>query len=863
MTNPSHNPNRNRASQAAAALDSYRGKRNFPATPEPSAASSPDPHPPGAPDACLFVIQEHHARRHHFDLRLEMDGVLKSWAVPKEPSLDPEVKRLAVEVEDHPLEYATFEGEIPAGQYGAGQVRIWDVGTWEPVDTPRSSKDALAKGKLKFELHGERLHGRFLLTRIAASEEEKQPHWLLRKLADQPAGPGSPASQPGQATPAPGPRRTRRHATAPAAPKPPAPRPAPTTLPAPQLAKLVAAVPRGGDWLHEIKFDGYRILAAKRSGKLSLVTRSGLDWTHRFGDLATQIDALSQDDFLIDGEIVAFDSKQRSDFGRLQAALKSGRTERLVFIGFDLLDLAGTDLSAEPLITRKTRLCELIPDNSRRILFSHHWRGHAEGKQLFAQACELRLEGIISKPASDPYLPGSRNGWRKIKCIQREEFIICGFTPPQGGNRGFGALILGSYENGQLTYRGKVGTGFTEAGRLSLLNEMLPLRTPNSPFPEEPPAEPATWLRPSMVAEVNFAELTADGRIRHGSFIAIREDKPASDVHHEQTETDPPTMTPDEPARHSATPPKSTPTLAKAAAARTTAKRPAAGAQDARVAGLVISHPTRILYPGTEITKLDVARYYARVAPLILPHLVNRPLAFLRAPSGIAGQIFFQKHFPTRLPAGVKSKPLDHGDPDSQVCYLTHEKGLVSLVQNGVIEFHPWGSALAKPEQPDVLIWDLDPGDGVTWPEVLGTAFLLRDLLRERGLNPVVKTTGGKGLHVQVFLTPDHPWDVLKPFTKSIAALLAKQNPKRLTTQASKSLRNGKIYVDYLRNGRGATAIAPWSLRARPGATIATPLNWDQLATTDPATLTLPNSQPTIPKEWASALASRDSVRPS
>jgi bifunctional non-homologous end joining protein LigD len=811
---------------AAAALDPYQAKRDFTVTPEPAAepaaghAPGPPPEPARDPavaaDRSLFVIQEHHARRHHFDLRLEMDGVLKSWAVPKEPSLDPEVKRLAVEVEDHPLEYATFEGKIPAGQYGAGQVRIWDLGTWEPVDAPRNSKDALAKGKLKFDLHGTRLHGRFLLTRMTGSEDNH--HWLLRKLADDPA-----------ATPA---RRTRRSATAPLARKTPKPKPAPTTLPAPQLAKLATAVPRGADWLHELKFDGYRIFAAKRAGTLTLVTRSGLDWTHRFGDLANKLAALSDDDFLIDGEIVAFDAQHRSDFSRLQAALKSGRTEKLAFIGFDLLDFAGTDLARNPLIERKAALCKLIPESSPRILFSHHWRGHTEGRQLFEQACELKLEGIISKPAGDPYLSGSRHGWRKIKCIQREEFIICGYTQPKGGNRGFGALVLASYEHGQLTYRGKVGTGFSDERRLTLLDDMQPLRRNSCPLADDP-GEDATWLRPELVAEVNFAELTADGRIRHGSFIALREDKPPTEVHMEAVIMDTGTNPPGK------------------------SKQPA---DPDRVAGVVISHPNRLLFPGTEITKHDVAAWYSRVAPLILPHLVNRPLAFLRAPSGIDGQIFFQKHFAARLPAGVKSKPLDPADPDSCVSYLTGEKGLISLVQHGVIEFHPWGAALAKPDQPDVLVWDLDPGDNLAWDEVLGAAFLLRDLLRDRGFHPLVKTSGGKGLHVQIFLTPDHSWDVLKPFTKAVATLLAKQNPQRLTIQASKSERTGRIYIDYLRNGRGATCVAPWSLRARPGATIATPLAWEQLPHILPSSLTLPTADPSIPLEWASSLASRDSV---
>ncbi len=782
-------PRKQRRKPADAALEAYRRKRNFGATPEP------DDRTRGG-SGSIFVVQEHHARSHHFDLRLELDGVLKSWAVPKGPSLDPAVKRLAVQVEDHPIEYATFQGIIPAGNYGAGKVEIWDAGTWEPAKPDEDPRQALEKGRLGFRLSGTKLKGGFMLARMAGGK-----NWLLRKSRDErvPAG-----------------GLSRR------APQ----RKAGDEVPVPQLSKLSAVVPKGPDWIHELKFDGYRVIARQRNGKVALVTRGGHDWTDRFGDLADRISAISPKDFMIDGEVVVLDSRGRSDFGRLQEALKSGKSRELVFAAFDLLDLDGKDIAPLPLLRRKEMLRDLMPENDKRLMFSRHWTGSDEGRQLFEQACRLNLEGIISKEAKQPYLPGSRQSWRKVKCVARQEFVICGYTPPKGSCPGFGALVMGSFENGRLVPRGKVGTGFGDKQRMEILAELEERRLSKPPFEDGGVGEDVTWVRPDLVAEVKFSELTRDGFIRHGSFLGLREDKRAKDV---SLESEPGVTMEDEPSDNGN-----------------------------KVRGIAISNPNREIYPGTGITKLDVARYYDRVADWMLPYLAKRPLAFLRAPTGITGQIFFQKHFAAHLPKGVKMKSL--ADDDERVCHISDPTALLSLVQFGVLEFHPWGSPLSRPDKPDTLIWDLDPEPSVPWREVLGAAFLLRDLLTGCGLHPVVKTSGGKGLHVMVFCKPKWTWDRLKPFTRSVSEELRDLNPKRFTVQLSKAKRTGRIFIDWLRNGRGATCVAPWSLRARGNGPISLPLDWSALPEATPDGATLRNAELRLPAEWETAKSAPDDI---
>jgi len=783
--------------QDSAALESYLNKRNLGTSPEPGPQMEQSNDSPSGNDR-IFVVQEHHARSHHFDLRLELDGVLKSWAVPKGPSLDPAVKRLAVRVEDHPLEYAGFQGIIPPGNYGAGKVEIWDRGTWVPMQADEDPAEALAKGRLKFRLAGEKLRGDFLLTRIGGAHQGGD-QWLVSKLRESPAGGGRLShSRPG---------RRRRSA----GDHPP---------PSPQLSKLAASVPGGADWIHEVKFDGYRVIARKRGQAVTIITRGGHDWTARFGDLAERIGEVSDEDFTMDGEVVVFDENGRSDFGRLQDALGRGGSGSYVFAVFDLLDFAGKDIAVLPLLSRKELLREIVPEGNSRILFSRHWSGPAEGRQLFEQACRLKLEGIISKETRQPYLPGSRQSWRKIKCDNRQEFVICGYTAPRNAGAGFGALVLGSYEAGRLIPRGKVGTGFSDRQRREILAELEERRLSVSPFGGGGQSEEVTWVRPDMIAEVRFAELTRDGFIRHGSFVGLREDKRPGEVHLEV--------------------------------------EPEAPQGNPVVCGIAISNPGREIYPGTGITKLDVCRYYESVADLMLPYLVKRPLAFLRAPTGITGQIFFQKHFSAHLPKGVRMRTLP--DEDTRICHIADAAGLLSLVQFGVLEFHPWGSLMTRPDKPDMLIWDLDPDVAVPWREVLGAAFLLRDVLAGAGLRPVVKTSGGKGLHVVVFCKPRWPWERLKPLTRRVSELLASHNPRRLTVQAAKSKRTGKIFIDWLRNGRGATCVAPWSLRARGEGPVALPVNWGDLPSATPDGVTLRNIVPAMPSEWREAADAPDEV---
>lgn len=747
----------------ASALEAYRRKRNFSDTPEPKARKAKQA-------GRSFVVQEHHARSHHFDFRLEMHGVLVSWAVPKGPPEDFVAKRLAVHVEDHPLEYGNFEGEIPKGNYGAGKVAIWDKGEWEPVE-PDWRKE-FDDGKLKFVLHGGKLKGTYLLARM-----KEEPNWLFRKLEDE-----RPVAEATKEKPA---------------------------FVSPQLARVVPSVPEGSGWVHEIKLDGYRLIVVRHGSHVRLFTRSGLDWTDRFGNLAKQLAALSSKDFILDGEAVVFDGKGRSSFGGLQSALQESHGEKIDFVAFDLLHQAGENLRALPLAERLKRLERLVPSETGRVRRSKVWTA-SEGKGLFEQACQLELEGIISKKIGEPYREGSRNDWVKSKCRARQEFVICGYSPPKHAGPSFGALVLGSLEHGRLVPRGKVGTGFSTTKRHELFRTFQPLRTDKKPF--DFPEKDITWVKPELVAEIEFAEITRDGSIRQGSFIGLREDKAAKDVHLDPVQI------------------------------------ASASAKDIHVEGIAISNSGRLVFPADEVTKLEVVNYYENVSELMLPYLVNRPLAILRATEGITGELFFQKSFTRHVPKHVKSVHLADG---TDVIAIRNDKGLISLAQYNVIEIHPWGAPLPQGEKPDVLIWDLDPDAAVPWKEVLGGAFLVRDYLRKLGLDTVVKTSGGKGIHVMLYLKRTLDWDTAKAFSKAIATEVMKLNPSRFIITASKAKRSGKIFLDWLRNGRGSTCIAPWGLRARPGAAVSCPVNWDDLPglTADGFTIRDPFK---MPKDWAS-----------
>ena len=748
--------------QADSPLGKYKAKQNFSKTPEPG---------PQIGDASgrSFVVQEHHASRHHFDFRLEIDGVLVSWAVPKGIPDDLVAKRLAVHVEDHPLEYGKFEGTIPKGNYGAGTVAIWDKGTWEPME--KGWRKDFAKGTLKFHLRGDRLTGPYLLARI-----KEEPNWMIKKL--------EPSTHP-QAS----------FETGPEVPR----------YVAPQLAQVVSTVPGGRDIIHELKFDGYRLIVVKHQGELTVYTRNGHDWTDKFRSLAKHLTKISRKDFILDGEAVVWDEKGRSNFGDLQAALK-GRANDVSFVAFDLLHFDGLNLRDLPLSERQKRLGELIKVEEGVVRRSTIWTSEA-GSDLYRQACKLGLEGIISKKLTGTYKPGDRRDWTKSKCRPRQEFVVCGYTPPKSSLPAFSSLVLGTYENGKLIPRGKVGTGFSEDDRRDYLARFKRLKTTKAAFEID---EEVVWLKPILVAEVEFAEITRDGSVRQASFVALREDKSADDVHMDAVQT------------------------------------ATVDGKGNKVAGITISSPDRMVFPSDGVAKLEVAKYYERVGELMLPFVANRPLAILRAPAGITGELFFQKSFTTHVPEGVKVAKLPDGD---EIFYVKDVKGLVALAQFSAIEFHPWGAPLKNVEKPDFLTWDLDPEDSVPWNEVLGAALLLRDFLRERGLDTVVKTSGGKGLHIMLQLKPKHDWSVMKPFSKAVAAAVAALNPSRFTITSTKAKRTGRIFIDWMRNGRGSTCVAPWGLRARPGATVSMPLNWDQLPELSKAGFTI-HEPPQHPKEW-------------
>ncbi|MCW1886013.1 DNA ligase D [Luteolibacter flavescens] len=761
-------------SRKSAALGKYRKKRSFAETPEPAGKR-------GSKSGRSYVIQEHHARSHHFDFRLEMNGVLVSWAVPRGMPASREEKRLAVHVEDHPLEYGSFEGEIPEGNYGAGTVTIWDSGEWLPKE--RAWKKSFSGGKLKFFLRGGRLQGEYLL--VKSGEE---PNWLLRKLSDE----------------------------APAKPVEQLDREKPAFIPF-QLARVVSTVPEGDDWIHEIKLDGYRIQAVKTGKTVKLYTRNGHDWTDRFGTLATRIGKLSTKDFILDGEAVVHDKKGRTSFGLLQEALgvrgKKRSGAEISFVCFDILHHNGVNLRPLPLSERLKWLDRLSLEDKGPLRRSKTWPAE-NGPELFREACRLGLEGVISKKLTQPYAPDRRE-WSKSKCRPRQEFIVCGYLPPKSSLPAFSSLVLGTLENNRLVPRGKVGTGFKEDERRSLLKKLNPLKTSRAAFDIED--RKVVWVSPELVVEVEYAEITRDGSIRQGCFIALREDKGPREVHLDGI------------------------------------RSASAHNESSKVCGIVISNPDRVVFPSDGITKIEVASYFERVGELMMPFLIRKPLAVLRAPEGLAGQQFFQKSFPTHLPRHVYQRTLDDG---TEIFTIRNVKGLVSLAQFGVIEIHPWGAPLPQGDKPDSLIWDLDPDASVPWVEVKGAAILLRDFLAERGLDTIVKTSGGKGLHVILPVKKQHGWDVLKPFTKEVARQIASLSPQQFTITASKAKRSGKIYIDWLRNGRGATCIAPWCVRARPGAPVSMPISWSDLRSLQPAGFSF-QEPPQMPSDWTNIVAQK------
>ena len=803
-------------------LAKYNAKRDFTKTAEPAGVLAKD-------DRHIFMVQKHDATRLHWDFRLELDGVLKSWAVTRGPSPNPDDKRLAVRTEDHPLSYATFEGTIPKGQYGGGTVMLWDRGTWTPMPG-KDPRKTLEQGHLHFTLDGERMKGEWLLIRLKPRGNERTENWLLRKIDDEhsggsgdlvdrcltsvasgrtmteiAAGKGGKSQwnsnrdaddQPEVAAPPPKPVKIRPAAKG-SGKMPP--------FRKPQLATLVDHVPSGSSWMHEIKYDGYRTLIAVGGGKAKAYTRTGLDWSDRFAPIVKAAGQL-EGSALIDGEVVALDQDGRPSFQALQASLKDG-SGTLAYFAFDLLTLDGEDLTALPNLDRKERLKGLLVGAPQAIRFSDHVLGH--GEKLFDSLCKQGLEGVVSKRADAPYRVDKRTqSWLKVKCLHRQELVIVGWTPSDKG-RGFRSLLLGLHENGALRYAGKVGTGFGMATIDDLMTRMKPLERKTATV-EAPRAavRGAHWLTPKLVAEIAFTEWTDEGVLRHPSFLGLREDKSEKDVVREM------------PADIPVEIPK--------------AKARAAEASDH--AGVKISNPDRVIYPESGITKGQLADYYTALADPILAWLASRPVSLVRCPQGRAKHCFFQKHDAGSFGDAVKHVPIREKDGHEEpYLYLDDARGMLTCVQMGAIEFHGWGSKVADVEMPDRLVFDLDPDEGLDFNDVKKAALQLRDVLGEIGLATWPMLSGGKGIHVVAPLDASRDWVAVKDFASRFSKAIAQAHPERFTANMKKVERKGRIFLDWLRNQRGATAVLPYTARARPNATVAAPVLWDEFDDIDKA----------------------------
>jgi bifunctional non-homologous end joining protein LigD len=886
------------------ALETYRKKRKFDVTPEPRGRKGPA-------GAYRYVIQKHAARRLHYDLRLELDGVMKSWAVTRGPSLDPDEKRLAVAVEDHPVEYNSFEGTIPEGEYGGGTVMIWDRGTWSPEGDPHK---ALAKGHMVFVLSGEKLHGRWHLVRMRGRERDRHDNWLLIKGKDEDARgprdrdildekpssvvsgrsieeiaggkgkkrvwhsnrdsaghaqnngqddasgragdkatfkekirqiaaragtrPRGKTGTPARTAEAEGKSKSNKKSkSAMSAKGEPPPRFVPMAL-----ATLYGGAPSGPDWLHEIKFDGYRMEARLDRGAVQLLTRKQQNWTHRFPSVAAAVAALPAATALLDGEIVVEDGQGISNFSLLQTDLKDGRTDRFVYYAFDLLYLDGRDFTGEPLVERKRALAGLLERRTKDAIKADVIRYTGDfddaGPVILRHAREMGLEGIVSKRRNAPYRSGRTDNFVKTKCRGEQEFVVLGYAPATAMPRAIGALIAGVHENGALRYAGRVGSGYTEKMAHDLFKRLAPLRTDKRPvaLPADEKRKDVVWVEPKLVIEAEFAGITHGGLLRQASFKGIREDKSASEVVREV----PAQAAPDKTAAVAAAPEASGAVRAAAARAfsgtggKKSARAPAAatkkeGARPAAGAAVRLTHPDRVYWPDAGVTKKDLAAYYVSIWDWIKPHILGRALSLVRAPEGVGGETFFQKH----IAANVKSSGLRYAVPgkDHDVIAVQTIDDLVEVVQSGGLEIHVRGSRLDSLETCDRIVFDLDPGDGVAWRQIVAAAREIRDRLAAEKLESFAKLSGGKGIHV-VVPVDDIDWDTAKEFSGRIAARMSADNPKLYLAKMTKALRGGHIFIDYFRNSREATSIAAYSTRARPGAPVSAPVTWERLART-------------------------------
>lgn len=858
-------------------LEAYREKRDFGKTPEPS-GEEPMPH-----EGLLYVIQKHAASHMHWDFRIELNGVLLSWAVPKGPSLDPSDKRLAMHVEDHPLEYGSFEGVIPKGEYGGGTVMLWDRGTWMPDHGDPA--EHLAQGHLKFYLFGERLRGKWMLVRTKGYGGGRDS-WLLFKEKDDEvrshddfdatkewtdsvatgrsmeqiaadidavwhSAEGEDAKDGGKPAALVPDARRQRGADEAAAPrlalpdlgKVPGAEKAemPKSLDV-ELATLVKQVPDGDQWIHEVKFDGYRILARVHDGQVRLISRNDNDWTERFSAVADACKRLEVDSAILDGEVVVQRPDGTTDFQALQNYVKRGRAADLEYFAFDLIYLNGYDLRRCKLENRKELLSAVVPERDPQIHYTDHIEGH--GDVFYARACEYSLEGVVSKRRGSTYRSGRGKDWLKSKCVLEQEFVVVAYTDPGGTRSRFGSLGVAVHDDGALRYLGRVGTGFTEASLDDLFERLKPLERSEAPVVNPPKGAEAKgihWVEPKLVVEVAFSEFTEDGSLRHPSFMGLREDKSADEIYIEKPSETPP-----------------------ASPADAGDRRDSGSEEETNVVGVELTNPGRVFWPDVPLTKLGLARYYEMVADRMLPHVSGRPLSLVRCPQGYTGECFFHKHI-ENFPSAVDRVMVYEPDVGAKRPYgvVHNASGLVGLAQMGVLEIHPWGAREDEVDKPDRIVFDLDPDPDLGWNQLTATALLLRSELDRLGLRSWVKSTGGKGLHVVVPVTRRLEWGPLKEFARAFVDSIVRIEPRMFTANMSKSKRTGKIFIDYLRNSRGATAIAPYSTRARPGAPVAVPLGWDELeGMNERPEFTVTNIAPRLemPDPWADMGSARQSI---
>jgi bifunctional non-homologous end joining protein LigD len=847
-------------------LERYRSMRDFGITAEPSGksgVSKSSAKTQGKKPGLPFVIQKHAATNLHYDFRLGWNGVLKSWACAKGPSYVTADKRLAVQVEDHPMEYGGFEGIIPRGQYGGGTVMLWDEGIWEPQAAYPDVDEGLRSGSLKFILHGEKLEGKWALIRMGGkAANERKPNWLLIKehddferKGDDPAiteeapnsaitgrsmeeiasnsdhvwnsketasgktwyrsgGNDSPKAASGRKN------DTQLASDLTKAIKGTPKEKLPEFIP-PQLASQASTPPNGNGWLHELKLDGYRIQAHKDGNRVQLLTRTGLDWTHRMKSLAAEVAKLPAERFILDGEVVVLADNGATSFADLQAAFQEGVKKPLSYFFFDLLHLNGHNLRNLPLRDRKALLASLLETGGEWLRLSEHLE--TNGDAMFRAACEVHAEGIVSKRADSKYAGGGSTSWLKLKCIRQQELVIGGFTLPSNGIHGIGALLLGYYQGKKLIYAGRTGTGFTQKTHKLLRDQLGTLRQKSASFESVPPEarRGAIWVKPDLVAEINFATWTADNLVRQASFQGLREDKPATEVVREQV-----TISPNPNGVRRLSSATQSPITAKAGSAKLSK-----GTTETEHPAIRLTHPEKILDPESKLTKQQLADYYWAIAPHMLPHIAGRPLSLVRCPDGSAKPCFFQKHATGTLPKGIESVIVPDKKTGKPELYITLSTptALAEFAQMGVMEVHPWGSRNADLERPDRITIDLDPDAAISWSTLAASAVEVRKQLKAFGLESFVKTTGGKGLHVVVPIEPGYEWPIVKQFAHAFALAMEKREPSLYLTKMSKAARAGRIFIDYLRNERGATAVAAYSPRARQGAAVSLPLPWSDL----------------------------------